>query len=327
MKRLLAFALIFTMLLTGCSGRNPSTIAYEALVPQSMAESPLYQEALKTGGILCINGDPVTSKDTAEKQLARFTEEGEALTIYDFSDWADPDRSWLVTRFEKAEDGSCHHSTATYAADWSGSADKLTFESSSQVTALQLNRYGYLLYQDPETEEQMGIPIINQRDLFADYEETQRLKKTYLDPIYYTALMPGNEWSSFKEAGSAIFLAEDITRAGGKDFFALSDDGNFPVNTLVEILSPYFDGVDRSVFTRSSYPYDAATDTIFYEGGRGGLFLDCRVTTSTQEGDRLRIAYQILKPNTGEPAADSSFVLTVQLLEDGGFRYLSNLKA
>ena len=71
--------------------------------------------------------------------------------------------------------------------------------------------------------------------------------------------------------------------------------------------------------------YDPETNTIFYEGGRGGGPLCLRVTSWMQEGDRLVIDYEGYEYYSGVPWEDGFYTLTVKTMEDGSFRYLSNL--
>ena len=49
-----------------------------------------------------------------------------------------------------------------------------------------------------------------------------------------------------------------------------------------------------------------------------------RVDTCIEEGDRLSIGYMICD-ESGAPVEGSHYILTVRTLEDGTFRYLSNL--
>lgn len=46
-----------------------------------------------------------------------------------------------------------------------------------------------------------------------------------------------------------------------------------------------------------------------------------------EDGDRLTLNYEEYSSLTGEPYEDRECQLTVQLMEDGSFRYLSNHRA
>jgi len=98
---------------------------------------------------------------------------------------------------------------------------------------------------------------------------------------------------------------------------------------ILETVSRYFDGVTADDFipAQKSGPvnYDPQTNTIHYEGGRGGGPKCMRVTGWSREGDCLKIDYENYSYETGVPFENSCYVLTVRLLENGSFRYLSNL--
>ena len=46
-----------------------------------------------------------------------------------------------------------------------------------------------------------------------------------------------------------------------------------------------------------------------------------------EDGDRLTLNYEEYSSLTGKPYEDREYQLTVQLMEDGRFRYLSNHRA
>lgn len=92
---------------------------------------------------------------------------------------------------------------------------------------------------------------------------------------------------------------------------------------MVELLNHHFEGVTPEMLTaQASSDYDPATNTIHYEGSRGGGPLPLRVIHWTQQDDILSISYEHYDYTTRIP--DSSFVLTIRLMGDGSFRYLSN---
>ena len=91
---------------------------------------------------------------------------------------------------------------------------------------------------------------------------------------------------------------------------------NWPVETMVKTLSRYFEGVTADmVISEPKYAdaYDPETNTIFYEGGRGGGPLCLRVTSWMQEGDRLVIDYEGYEYYSGVPWEDGFYTLTVNL--------------
>ena len=69
--------------------------------------------------------------------------------------------------------------------------------------------------------------------------------------------------------------------------------------------------------------YDPKTDTIYYEGGRGGVPPEIRVFDSEQNGDILTLYYHLYDGENGTIYSDRYYLLEIGLLDNGSFRYLS----
>ena len=218
-------------------------------------------------------------------------------------------------------------SAITYSGAYENNWDALTESGCSKVTSISFNEYGFLVYEMESSSEASGIQVVNNRALYNNAEERQKMYDTYLVPIYYTAL--GNRvWASPEELASWIWLFEDLYNYENDDTPWDRFGSNWPVETMVKTLSRYFEGVTADmVISEPKYAdaYDPETNTIFYEGGRGGGPLCLRVTGWMQEGDRLVIDYEGYEYYSGVPWEDGFYTLTVKTMEDGSFRYLSNL--
>lgn len=298
---------------------SPAVIDYPELAPQELAESPLYREALERPSVIIWDGEPLTNAQPVKDFLAAVEQKKDGdLYIYSFS-WDYFDRPSLYYQHFFCDAGDVAY---RYGAGegWNSLNED---DQSYPVYSCTLNEYGYLILKDDFTEPN-NPRVVNDRALYSDAEERQRLYHTYILPIAYTA-MGNSAWSSAKEAGNLVWLFEEIygyenddtpwDRFGGSDW---------PVDEMVETLSRYFDGVSASDFISSrGIDYNAQTGTIHYEGGRGGGPKCLRVVGHAQEGDRLSIDYVNYNYATGVPEGDT-YRLTVRLLEDGSFRYLTN---
>lgn len=189
---------------------------------------------------------------------------------------------------------------------------------------LSLNEYGYLVYGSD-----FGVQVVSDYALYDDAGERRRLKETYIDPIFYTGIASSDKWASPQELGRWLWLFEDIYNYENDDSPWDRFGNDWPVDYMVETLSRYFDGITADSLIKSgkygAITYDPQTNTIHYEGGRGGAPDPVRVTGWTRDGDRLMIDYEAYFFYTGVPYESSRHTLTVRTLEDGTFRYLSNL--
>ena len=72
----------------------------------------------------------------------------------------------------------------------------------------------------------------------------------------------------------------------------------------------------------SAFSSDSETDSVFYEGGRGGVYLEIRVTSSERNDDILTLYYERYEGENGT-VHDGKCILKIRLLSDGSFRYIS----
>lgn len=293
---------------------SPAVIDYPELAPQELVESPLYQEALERPSVIIYNEEPLTNAQPVKDFLAAVEQKKDGdLFVYSFSFFYN-EPSLFYRHF--ISDAGVVTQKYGDAEGWNSLKESA---EGNTIASCILNAHGYFVYGD-----EFGIQVVNDRALYSDAEERQRLYNTYIVPIAYTA-MGNSAWSSAKEAGNLVWLFEEIYGYENDDtpwdHFGGSD---WPVDEMVETLSRYFDGVSASDFISSrGIDYNAQTGTIHYEGGRGGGPKCLRVVGHAQEGDRLAIDYVNYNYATGVPEGDT-YRLTVRLLEDGSFRYLTN---
>lgn len=299
---------------------DPAVIAYPELVDEELAGSPLYRQALERPSVIVYQDEVVTDAQPVYDFLAAVEgKEDRDLYIYVFRPWEDDDRDCYLDHFF-SDQGFVTRSTA-FERNW----DSLTEYGKYASNPISLNEYGYLVY-GPNGQES-GIRVVSDRVLYDDAEQRRQLYDIYLAPIFYTSL-GGVGWTSFQDAGPHLWLFEDIYNYenDGTPWDRFGSD--WPVDYMVETVSRYFDGVTADDFISARkfrlVNYDPQTNTIHYEGGRGGGPKCMRVTGWNREGDRLSIGYENYSYETGVPFENGAYVLTVRLLEDGSFRYLSN---
>ena len=304
------------------SARNPTKIVYPQLADERLTSSALYQRALGQPSVI-IYQDEVLTDPQPVRDFMESVDEGMdcGLYIYTFRLDHNGEPDCYLAHFISTE------SAITYSGAYENNWDALTESGCSKVTSISFNEYGFLVYEMESSSEASGIQVVNNRALYNNAEERQKMYDTYLVPIYYTAL--GNRvWASPEELSSWIWLFEELYNYENDDTPWDRFGSNWPVETMVKTLSRYFEGVTADmVISEPKYAdaYDPETNTIFYEGGRGGGPLCLRVTSWMQEGDRLVIDYEGYEYYSGVPWEDGFYTLTVKTMEDGSFRYLSNL--
>ena len=295
----------------------PAVIAYPELSDGELVASPLYQQALERPSVILYDGEILTDPQPVEDFLAA-VEKGEDwdLYLYIFRVSDSGDRDCYLQHFVS------NKGAVTYRDGFENQWDSLKEGGEVAVNDLSLNEYGYLVYGADS-----GQQVVNDRALYDNVEECRKLYERYFPPVLYLGL-GSRTWASPQELTSWVGLFEDIYRyeTGGSAFDRFGSD--WPVEEMVETLSRYFDGVTAELVIgerKTAGAYDPETGTIHYEGGRGGGPICYRVTGWEQEGETLSIDYEEYDFYTGAPFEDSFYRLTMKNLEDGSFRYLSNL--
>lgn len=294
-----------------------AAVDYPELAPAELTASPVYQEALGRPSVILYNDQPLTDPRPVRDFLTAVADKKDwDLFVYSFTLY-DGFAGVFLTHF--LSDGGEVVKREAYESGWESLAE--TEHTYRVHPSMALNDYGYLTYRDAYGE--YAFPVINGRALYEDGEERQRLYDTYLAPVFYVAC--GSDWASPQQLGRLTWVFDSLySRETGRS--PREDFGDsWPVEVMVETLSRYFDGITADdVIGR--LPYDPQSGTVRCEGIQGGGPLCLRVTGYTREGDRLAIDYQQYDPSTGIPF-EGTGCLTVRLLEDGSFRYLSNRAA
>ena len=193
---------------------------------------------------------------------------------------------------------------------------------------LEVNDYGYLVASGDFVSEPTGYLVIPDRLLWEDADQRVQLYERYLEPVLPSALGE-TEWDSLEEIPQPLWVFEDLYHYDHQNASPFDVYGaDWPVDEMAAQLSRYFDGVtEEQLIALYQEVYDPATGTLHYEGGRGGGPFCLRVTGWEEDGDQLTLNYEEYSSLTGEPYEDRECQLTVQLMEDGSFRYLSNHRA
>ena len=150
---------------------------------------------------------------------------------------------------------------------------------------------------------------------------------TILSPISAANLGP-KTWASPQELKDLPRIYEDFANIP-----SASNGDRWPVAQMVDTLSLYFENITaQDIISSGDYDYDPATDTILYNWEGQRVIYDPVLLNLTNwerkngEEELLTIDYQLL--HSGEnPDTAASRRLTVKLLPDGSFRYLSNLES
>ena len=303
---------------TGSGDTGETEVLFLQLLSHEVQASPLYAQALTRPSVILFDDQPVTSRAVVDRFLQRVEEgsDGE-LYLYSFITIGE-ERSCLLIRLT-SKGGKVTESLASERS-WD---QELAFDNSYAVTKIQLTEYGYLTYEGESGSEPMGYQVVNDRELFSDASQRQEMEEKYLDPIFPTAL--SGHWDDPTEM-SLLWVFEDLYRCenGGSPFDQYGTD--WPVGEMVELLGRYFDGITRELILSEEMAsaYDSQTDTIHYEGGRGGGPFCLRVTSWETEEELLTLHYEHYDCATGIPYENGQSLLTIRLMEDGSFRYLSN---
>ena len=325
MKKLVLAAAVSILLLAGCSLIRSSELLEAAdlarPLPEEFTQCELYNQAVHSGSIVLYQGEPITTSAMAYSLLEGLDKKGNTLEIYVFA--SDGGSQTCQRILYRNEDGVLREYTSL-APDWITSAEP---EAVRTVTQPEITRYGFFTAL-AEDGQPCGLQVVNNSELYSNMAELQELYDTYFRPIGRSAIGL-DTWSSPEEAADLLWLAEDIAAYGGLEFREEYPDGWIPVNYLVETLSGYFDGITRRSVVYTIYDFDYPSDCMHYTFGRD---YDAppsyvRVLSAHQQEDILRISYCLDSPYSGEPLEDSSRVLTVKQLDDGSFRYMSNLMA
>lgn len=305
---------------------SPAVILYPELADETLTASALYKQALERPSVICYQGEPLTDPQPVEDFLAAM-EKGEDRDLYLYQFYYSEDNStpYTCSLVHFLSSGGSVMVGSNYSDNW----DTAGAEEPRPLALISMNKHGFLFYREEGVSEATATKVVNDRTFDIDYtEKFRKLRDTYLTPLAMSALVkhPWSLTAELAESVDLVWVFEDLywIENGSDPWGTLG--ANWPLDTMLETLSHYFDGITKEMIIGKKYAnaYDPQTDTIFYEGGRGGMTPVFRVDTCIEEGDRLSIGYMICD-ESGAPVEGSLYTLTVRTLEDGSFRYLSNL--
>lgn len=296
-------------------------ILYPENVPEELFESAAFAEAMNRPSVILYDYEPISDCHAAVN-FVKAIEKGEYAELYVF-------RFTNIEQYE-TKDASCACFTVIgnkiiknfeYWTDWE---TKEPGRHSYLIEKIYINDFGYLAIES-DVYDTVYYKIISDFELYENAAEHLELKEKYIDPIFTITVSPEEFDSPSDFSGrTLLWLFEDIyNHENGHDPWD-EFGSNWPVSEILALLNRYFDGVTKEmILSDMAADYDPKTDTIYYEGGRGGVPPEIRVFDSEQNGDILTLYYHLYDGESGTIYSDRYFVLEIKLLGDGSFRYFS----
>ena len=295
-------------------------ILYPENVPEELFESAAFAEAMNRPSVILYDYEPISDCAAAVNFVeAAEKEEYSELYIFRFAnidsyDFKDASCTCFFT-----ENGEIIQKYE-YWTDWE------TSEMSSsryEIKKIYINDYGHLT-AEYESMDPVYYKVISDFELYENAAEHLALKEKYIDPIFTITVSP-QEFSSVSELShELIWIFEDIYNYENGHSPRQEYGNDWPVPEILSLLNRYFEGVTTEMLL-SNYrlDYNRETDTVYYEGGRGGVPPERRVFDYEQNGDILTLYYHLYHEESGTVYNDRYYVLEIKLLGDGSFRYLS----
>ncbi len=295
-------------------------ILYPENVPEELFESAAFKQAMERPSVILYDYEPISDCNAAVNFIEAF-EKGEYAELYIFR-FANID-------YYEIKDASCtcfvseNGIITETAEDWQDWETKKDYEYSETVKNVYINDYGFFTVES-EIYEPIYYQVIHDFALYENAAEYRELKEKYIDPIFTITVSPEDFGSVSELSDKLIWLFEDIYNYENEHDPWQEFGNNWPVSEMLSLLNRYFEGVTKEmILSRRNIDYDQETDTIFYEGGRGGVYPDRRVFDYEQKDDILTIYYHLYHEESGTIYDDRYFVLEIRILTDGSFRYLS----
>lgn len=295
-------------------------ILYPENVPEELFESAAFEEAMNRPSVILYDYEPI-SDCTAAVNFVEAFEKGEYAELYIFR-FANIDAYNI-------KDASCtcfftENGVITETAeDWKNWETYSNYRYVDAVKNVYINDYGFFTVES-DVYDPIYYQVISDFVLYENGAEHRALKEKYIDPIFTITVSP-QEFSSVSElSNELIWLFEDIYNyENGHDPWQ-EYGNNWPVSEILSLLNRYFEGATKEMLL-SNYrlDYDPEKDTVFYEGGRGGVPPERRVFDYEQNGDILTLFYWLYHEESGTIYDDRYYVLSIKLLSDGSFRYIS----
>lgn len=317
-------------------------IKYPQYLPSGLAQSSAYKEAAAYPCVIITHNEDSSHVVTSQRNVRIFWRRLQAgasceLRCYDFytmENNGSTEYNAICTVFGNPGDGgkSYFYSMQTVGnKSWNAAWDKPG--ESTDLESLRLADWGSLVYHVSEGYGDIGLQVVNPEDIYPGYQDYQDSYMKYLSPILWD-VVSGTTFKDPSEITHWASIYEDLYQyydpdKNGGDIWAKHPDANFPVSEMAAYIQQYFNVSEdtiRAEIKNSSAPgYDAASDTVHYEGGRGGGMPSVRITGYRKYvvGSEIRaqITYELGQVDTGEPIG--RYAMSISLLSDGSYRYLS----
>ena len=307
--------------------RNPAfvfekpEILYPENAPEELFESVAFAEAMNRPSVILYDYEPISDCLAAVNFIEAF-EKGEYAELYIFR--------FTNIDYYSTKDASCtclfteNGAITETAEDWKDWETCSNYGYIKLIKNVYINDYGFFTVES-EIYEPVYYKVISDFALYENEAEHRAMKEKYIDPIFTITVSP-KEFASVSDFSAAelVFLFEDIyNHENGNDPWQKFGN-NWPLSEILSLLNRYFEGVTKEmIISDSRFAYDPETDSIFYEGGRGGVPPDRRVFDYEQNGDILTVYYWLYHEESGTIYDDKYYALSIRLLPDGSFCYLS----
>ncbi|MBE6899367.1 MAG: hypothetical protein E7479_01700 [Ruminococcaceae bacterium] len=305
---------------TGFEFEKPE-ILYPENVPEELFESAAFAEAMNRPSVILYDYEPI-SDCLAAVNFVEAAEKGEYAELYVFR--------FTNIEYYETKDASCvcfisdNGKTECEYEYWIDWETKEPGSSKKEIEKIYINDFGYLTAES-EIYDTVYYKIISDFELYENAAENLEFKEKYIDPIFTITVSPEEFDSPSCFSGTTLlWLFEDIYNFENGQNPWQEFGNNWPVSEMLLLLNQYFDGVTKEMLlSDTNAEYDQKTDTLYYEGGRGGVAPEIRVVDHEQKGDILILYYHLYDGESGTIYSAENYVLEIRLFDNGSFRYLS----
>ncbi len=306
---------------------RPADVVFTEFLTEELKSSSAYNEAIKHNAVIKFNREILTS-GVAPREFVENVRKGRSdrLYLYGFErlmgyeseppyysafctiyDYNAADKTFII-RYEKTD------SENPWNSPWEDQKGRYPVREKPV-----LNEYGYFL-----VSEYKGFQVVSDYELYEGFNELKAAKERFIDPIWWNVLL-GVTFDSFNDIEHLLFLFDDlysfIKREGILDQYG----SDIPMPLITELVTSYFDCGEEDIKAKLEEYYNKEADTCVFKGKppiAADINLDERVLEYNQSGDTATIVYTQYDTHSGEPK-DIRYTMTVRLLEDGSFRYIS----
>lgn len=298
-------------------------VKYPQFVPSEIKNSPIFAELSKKDNVVFLSEREVVTAPTPFEQFWKKVEAGKSTDLYVYSfelPFGMFDNQIFCSHYlfdgkkcikeTSSAEGKTLYTDPVKKIEWSNS-------ESIPVQLSLASKGGMMENSDRETY----LQLINDRDIFPNFEEKQKVYETYLKPLYF-AIVTDNTFQSLADIQNLPELMNEIIdfeTDGKENYWSVYSEGICPMDDAFSLLSRYFDITKEELDNIcSEFVQD---DGIFYQGGLGGAYPSILVKDTQTEGEISRITLctrSVIDNSLGE-----DHVVTIKHLPDGTFHYVS----